>query len=251
MSRESSEEFNKIANQYDKGRLNENIEFWAKETQRIVKLDEQNLILDLGCGTGIYTKALKDEICASLAGFDPGISMLEQARRKSKEIFWFNAVGECLPLREGVFDCIFSSQVWHHIQDKQGTANECRRILKDEGSTIIRTISHDQLHKKVVFQYFPEIKSGQLMVYPSNKDFKQYFRKAGFKETEFHEYNIERYQSIEEFIDIAKNKLWSMFREISEDGLENGVAKLRRYKEESGNLHIRNDELIILVVNRK
>jgi ubiquinone/menaquinone biosynthesis C-methylase UbiE len=249
MDKRSFQEFRKITNEYDKGRRRENTEFWANETRKIGDLNSESIILDLGCGTGLYTVVLGKSINAIMCGLDPVSEMLKQARNKSKKAFWINAVGEYLPFRSKTLDCIFSSQVWHHIKNKQRTANECGSVLKEKGSTIIRTIGHDQLHNKVVFKYFPEIKANQLKVYPSNKEFKNYFRKAGFRRVRFYEYNLERYQEVDELIEIAEKKLWSMFRPISQEGLKKGIRELRKYYEESGGKAVRNDEMIILVVS--
>jgi ubiquinone/menaquinone biosynthesis C-methylase UbiE len=247
----SSKEFGKIAKEYDKGRSSEDVEFWAAETKRLAGLDEDSIELDLGCGTGLYTVGLLEETGATTCGFDPVPGMVGQARNKSHGVHWFNAIGEWMPLRPGVLDCVFSSQVWHHIEDKQGTADECGRVLRAGGHVVIRTISHEQLHEKVVFRYFPEIKANQLRVYPSNDDFRRYFGDAGFRETVFHAYSLERYQSVEEFVEIAEKRLWSMFRPISEEGLRMGVEALQMYREESGGESLRNDELITLVVASK
>ena len=250
-SRESGKEFTRIAKEYDKGRSSENVELWAQETKRLAGLHEDSLVLDLGCGTGIYTVSILGEAGCTTLGMDPVAGMLGQAREKSRGVHWFTGMGEWLPLRPGALNCIFSSQVWHHIEDKQGTADDSGRVLRDGGCYVIRTISHSQLHQKAVFKYFPEIKANQLRVYPSNHDFRTYFRNAGFKETVFHEYSLERYQAVEEFVEIAEKKLWSMFRPITDEGLRRGVAELLRYKEESGGKPVRNDELITLVVSRK
>jgi ubiquinone/menaquinone biosynthesis C-methylase UbiE len=250
-TKRSGKEFNKIAKEYDKGRSSENVEFWAAETRRLAGLSEGSYIMDLGCGTGLYTGGLMEETGATTCGFDPVPGMVGQARHKSRDVHWFNAMGEWLPLRPGVLDCVFSSQVWHHIEDKQGTADECGRVLRAGGHVVIRTISHEQLHEKVVFRYFPEIKANQLRVYPSNDEFKSYFGVAGFRETVPHAYSLERYQPVEELVEIAEKRLWSMFRPISEEGLMRGVEALRRYREESGGEPVRNDELITLVVASK
>ena len=69
--------------------------------------------------------------------------------------------------------------------------------------------------------------------------------------TETYPYNVERYQSSDEFIEIAEKKLWSMFRPITQAGLEKGVAELKQWKKEHGNEPIRNDETITLFVGRK
>ena len=250
-SKESGKQFGKIAKEYDKGRSSENVELWASETRRLASLGEDSYVLDLGCGTGLYTVGLLEETGATTCGFDPVPGMVGQAREKSGSVYWFNAIGEWMPLRPGVFDCVFSSQVWHHIEDKQGTADECGRVLRGGGHVVIRTIGHNQIREKVVFKYFPEIMANQLRVYPSNEDFERYFKEAGFSETVPHPYSLERYQSVEEFVEIAENKLWSMFRPITEEGLRRGVEELRRYGEESGGEPVRNDELITLVVSRK
>ncbi len=250
-SKKSGKEFTRIASMYDKGRKGENIELWGSETKRLANIDEEDLVLDLGCGTGLYTVGIGRETDALMLGMDPAVGMLGQAREKSRDVHWFNGIGEWLPVRDGLFKCIFSSQVWHHIQDRQGTANDCGRALKDDGAVVIRTIGHNQLHQKVVFKYFPEIKQNQLNVYPSNEEFTEYFTNAGFKDVEFHEYNDERYQTVEEFIEIATKKLWSMFRPITEEGLAKGVADLKKYYDESNGAPVRNDEMITLVVPRK
>jgi ubiquinone/menaquinone biosynthesis C-methylase UbiE len=244
-------EFTKIAGEYDKGRRGEDVEFWAAETEKLAALDNSSLVLDLGCGTGIYTLGIEARTSAKMCGLDPSAGMLGQAREKLGSVSWFNAAGERLPLRGGIFDCVFSSQVWHHITDRQGTANECGRVLRDCGTVVIRTISHEQLREKVVFRFFPEILDNQLRVYPSNEDFFRYFRDAGFNPTEHHAYRLERYQAPSEFIEIAQKKLWSMFRPITLEGLERGVEELRRYEREHPGEPIRNDEAITLVVARK
>lgn len=243
--------FEAIAQEYDKGRRSETVEFWADETAKVANLHEDSLVLDLGCGTGIYTIRIGLETAASMCGLDPASTMLAQARKKSKTISWINAVGEWIPIRANVFDCIFSSQVWHHIANKQKTANECFRVLKPEGTVVIRTISHEQLRRKVIFEYFPEILAHQLEVYPSKDDFNRYFRNAGFYSTEHLSYNLERYQQSSELIEIAEKRLWSMFRNITREGLSQGIEKLRRYEKEHAGQPIRNDETITLVVARK
>ena len=107
--------FEAVAKEYDKGRRGESIEFWAEETARLAGLDDGSLVLDLGCGTGIYTVGIGLETAASMCGLDPTPTMLARARERLKSIPWMNAVGEWLPIRACVFDGVFSSQVWHHI----------------------------------------------------------------------------------------------------------------------------------------
>ena len=248
MSRSSGREFEKISREYDRGRSAENVEFWSEETARLARLDEESLVLDTGCGTGIYALGIAASSKASLCGLDPVPGMLRQAMEKSRAFPWLCAVGEHVPFRSGMFHCVFASQVWHHIVEKQMAANECFRVLRRYGALIVRTISHDQLRSKSVFTYFPEILDNQLRVYPSREDFERYFGAAGFTSVEHHTYNLERYQDPSELLEAAEKKLWSMFRPISEEGLIRGVEDLKRYQRENPGVPLRNDETITLVI---
>lgn len=139
---------------------------------------------------GIYTLGIGSFAFATMCGLDPSIGMLGQAREKSASVHWFNVVGEWMPVRSSVFDCVFSSQVWHHIEDRQMMAYECDRVLRTGGAFVIRTISHNQLRGKTVFEFFPEILENQLRVCPSIDDFKRYFGNAGFVSTEHFAYEL-------------------------------------------------------------
>ncbi|MBS7630092.1 hypothetical protein KEJ47_00715 [Candidatus Bathyarchaeota archaeon] len=78
-----------------------------------------------------------------------------------------------------------------------------------------------------MFKYFPEILENQFRVYPSKEDFRKYFEGAGFTSVEEYEYNFERYQDPLQLIEAAEGKLLSMFRPISEEGLERGVSRIK------------------------
>jgi len=212
------------ADEYDKGRIYENIPFWIDEVTRIAGLKKGSIVLDLGCGTGNYAIELKKKTSAEVYGLDPSAGMIKVSRSKElgKAINWYVSVAESLPFASEFFDCIFASQVWHHIQDKQKAADECHRVLKRGSPLIVRTISHEQLMKRMVFKFFPEILSSQLEVYPTTKEFRECFGKAGFSSVEIHPYQLKRHIPPEFFIEIAKKKICSMFKSLLDTGKKKG-----------------------------
>ena len=247
----SNPHFNKVSGNYDRGRVSEDIWFWVGESERIARLDADSLVIDMGCGTGNYGLGIQARTGCTVVGFDPSIGMLKQAREKMPDFPIVQSVAEHMPFRGGVFDLVYAAQVWHHVRGRQEAAIECCRILRPGGTNIAHTIGHAQLNAKVVFKFFPEIKQGQLDAYPSDEEFKTCFKYAGFKKTDILPYLIERYQTADEFIEIAEGKLWSMFRPITPAGLEKGVADLKRWKREHPDEPIRNDEMITLFVGHK
>jgi SAM-dependent methyltransferase len=228
----SNPHFNKVSGTYDRGRVSEDIWFWAGEAEKIAKLNAGSLVVDMGCGTGNYGLGIATRTGCTVIGFDPSIGMLKQAREKAPEFPIVQAVGEHMPYRSNVFDLVYAA------------------VLRKGGTQVAHTIGHAQLHEKVVFKFFPEIKQGQLDAYPSDEDFKKAYAAAGLK-TEIAPYLIERYQTADELIEIAEGKLWSMFRPITKEGLEKGVAMLKKWEKEHPNEPIRNDEMITLFVGRK
>jgi 2-polyprenyl-3-methyl-5-hydroxy-6-metoxy-1,4-benzoquinol methylase len=237
------------ASEYDRGRIFENVSFWVDEVIRIAGLEENSTVLDLGCGTGSYAIELRRKTSAEVHGIDPSAEMIRVAESKdlSSTVSWQVGVAESLPFTPETFDCIFASQVWHHIEDKQKAADECYRVLKRGTPLIVRTISHEQWKEEVVFEFFPEILSSQLEAYPTMEEFREYFEKTGFSSVSTRPYQLERYIPPGHLIRAAQEKLWSMFKSLSKAGERKGIKKLKDYMSKHPNTPIRYDELITLV----
>jgi len=247
----SNPHFNKVSGDYDKGRASEDLDFWAQEAERLAGLTRDSLVADMGCGTGNYGLAIQARTGATVVGFDPSPGMLRQAREKAPGLPLLQAVGEHMPFRGGVFDLVYAAQVWHHVQDRPRAAQECGRVTGKHGASIVHTIGHKQLNAKVVFRIFPEIRQSQLDAYPGDEEFDRIFRAAGFAAVEECPYSVERYQTADEFREIAEKRLWSMFRPITEEGLRRGLTWLDEWKRSHPGEPIRNDEMITLFVARK
>jgi len=247
----SNPHFDAVSRDYDRGRVSEDILFWAREAERLSGVDAGSLIVDMGCGTGNYGLGIRAQTGAAVVGFDPSEGMLRQAHEKTPDLPVIRGAAENIPLRDRLFDLSYAAQVWHHVRGRGEAANELYRVARAGGCHIAHTIGHDQIRDKVVFTFFPEIMAGQLAAYPSDGEFERIFGDAGFAVVEKHPYTMERYQTPDEFIEIAEKRLWSMFRPISEEGLTRGVTMLEEWKQAHAGETIRNDEMITLFVARK
>jgi ubiquinone/menaquinone biosynthesis C-methylase UbiE len=206
------------AEEYDTGR-DENIPFWIDEARRLARLEAPALILDLGCGTGTYALRLHDAVRGQTYGLDPSVEMLKVGQLKSIRgaVNWVRGIAECLTFRDDLFDCVFSSQVWHHLYDKSKAAKECYRVLKPHSPLIIRTISPDQWRECTERKFFPEIVPSQLRVYPSLRAFQALLSAAGFTRIDLLPYRLTRYTSPRELIEVAEKNLCSMFQYVYDE----------------------------------
>lgn len=90
--------------------------------------------LDVGCGTGLSTRALVD-LAPSVVGIEPSIEMLKLAERRERALFAAGAA-ERLPFGEDTFDLITLSSVFHWL-DQTSFLEEARRVLRPGGYLVI------------------------------------------------------------------------------------------------------------------
>ena len=94
-------------------------------------------VLDIGCGTGSLLVQIKRKYPnVEVVGLDPDPRALARARRKGQRsalsFHLDQGFADELPYADGTFDRVFSSFMFHHLEDlsKVRTLREVRRILK-------------------------------------------------------------------------------------------------------------------------
>lgn len=101
------------------------------------RLKTSDLILDLFCGTGCMSEALKELGYNNTVGLDLSISLLSK-NRASKKLICGNAIKTKFP--ENTFHAIFIQGGLHHIPGRKNVKRvlfECHRTLKKNGLLFI------------------------------------------------------------------------------------------------------------------
>ena len=116
-----------------------------------------NCILDVGCGTGRFSEPLARFFGVKLFGIDPSFRMLDQAPvGGNKGIARFvNGDAHSLPIKDGSFDLIFLSMVYHHLDKPARAIQEFQRVVRPGGSLGIRNSTLDLLDTVPYLKYFP------------------------------------------------------------------------------------------------
>ena len=98
-------------------------------------------MLDIGCGTGtlvVLLKRLYSDI--NVVGLDPDPKALKRAKAKAERarvpVKLDQGFGDKLPYQQGTFDRVFSSFMFHHLeeQNREQTLSEVFRVLNTGGS---------------------------------------------------------------------------------------------------------------------
>jgi ubiquinone/menaquinone biosynthesis C-methylase UbiE len=173
-----------IASTYDRGRDHgpEFLDLWMNVVASQVKDQRLKTILDLGCGTGRFTEVLRARFDAEVIGIDPSKKMLEQARSKQPDgrIRYEVGRGESIPLLDDSVDLIFMSMIFHHLDDPALAARECRRVLIDGGTMLVRTGIRERISSYPYVDFFPASRPILEEVLPTNTCVREVFEAAGF-----------------------------------------------------------------------
>lgn len=150
--------FNKVANNYETVAQMQ-IEIGERLFERLFLLKiKPKFILDLGCGTGYFTKKLKNLYpSAYVVSLDMADDMLKQVKLKQsffKKFGMVNADMHKLPFMDGQFDLVFSNQVVHWSNNFAALMAEIYRVMAKDGCLMFSTLGPDTFQElRQAFSY--------------------------------------------------------------------------------------------------
>ena len=144
--------------------------------------------IDLACGTGNYTLALK-QLGVQICGIDNSKDMLEIARRKNASVDWHLGNVEVLPFADGSFSGATCVLAIHHFNNLQRVFNEAARVISD-GRFVIFTATFEQMKTYWLNEYFPIALKRSIDQMPSKRNIIETLQNTGFREIYSEIYNI-------------------------------------------------------------
>jgi len=136
--RECMEYYNVIAESYN--------QLYGKEqslkyemTLNFSKIAMASIVLDLGCGTGLFIKEIAEK-AGFVVGIDLSRSMIEIAKKDSKDlnnVFLICGDANHLSLRDDVIEKIFSFTLLQNLPNLQQAVEEMMRVAKVDSELIL------------------------------------------------------------------------------------------------------------------
>jgi demethylmenaquinone methyltransferase/2-methoxy-6-polyprenyl-1,4-benzoquinol methylase len=131
-------EKNKSMQHYESQALIYNKQYINEQNAKIEKLitnmkfESNELVLDVGCGTGFIVKYLKDKI-EILIGLDFSKRMLKIAQKHKKvfpKLCLIRADADNIPFNAKIFDRIFAITILQNLPTPKKTIKEIKRVAK-------------------------------------------------------------------------------------------------------------------------
>lgn len=121
-------------------------------------------LLDIGCGTGEYAKSLA-EYGHTVLGIDKAEAQID----KAKQVIEAQVADALdLPFADNSYDLCIMIMVIHQMSSEERIRafQEAHRVLKSDGSLVIKTCSHRDLDNRFTSRFFHGCKELDLMRYP-------------------------------------------------------------------------------------
>ncbi len=99
------------------------------------KITSSDLVLEIGCGTGLFTRLVYQKTKAKIIATDLSEDLLEEAREKFSDGNFLTDDAMNMQFVNESFDVVFGSSILHHLNLKK-SAEEIYRVLKPEGRMV-------------------------------------------------------------------------------------------------------------------
>lgn len=122
---------------------------------RIIKPENKDVIVELGCGTGRITRDFADRVVDYIA-IDFSGKSLELAKKEVRADVLLVKGDVCnLPVKDRVASQVISAQVFEHIpgdREQQKFVSEVQRVLKKNGQAVL-TVYNYSIEKRLKFGF--------------------------------------------------------------------------------------------------
>jgi ubiquinone/menaquinone biosynthesis C-methylase UbiE len=137
----------------------ENLAFWVPILIESAQIKKRHRVLDVGCGTGGFARAIAEVTSATVTGVDCSERFIASARDapalEQGAVEWQVGSAEALSVVNGSFDCVLLSLVLHQLQHPERAVAEAFRVLAAGGCAVVRTVAPDDVARRVPYRFFP------------------------------------------------------------------------------------------------
>jgi ubiquinone/menaquinone biosynthesis C-methylase UbiE len=134
-------------------------------------LTGDDLLLDVGCGTGAASRAASAEVDL-VVGVDLAPEMIRRATELAgavENVRFLVADSEQLPFRDGAFTAVLCSNSFHHYPDPLRAVREMGRVLASGGRLVIGDACADLRTARIADVVLRRIEPGHVRLYGSSE----------------------------------------------------------------------------------
>lgn len=120
----------------------------AQSLQKILKPDADDVLLDVGGGTGRLAGYFAGK-CREVWVLDPEQRKLQFGKERRKNVHFIRASADPIPFADGYFSKAIAIASFHHIQNQDASLQEIKRVLKSDGQLVMLEFDPSTLRGKI------------------------------------------------------------------------------------------------------
>ena len=138
-------------------------------------------VLDLGCGTGLLSERLRDELPrVEIVGCDYSRGMLREAHARAPRARWAQGNALQLPFRDASFDAVVSTEAFHWFPDQPAALEEVHRVLTVGGRVLV-VLVNPSIEGVGEAIWWASRLVGQPFYWPTQRGMRELLSDAGFR----------------------------------------------------------------------
>lgn len=225
-------DFKKFSDNYDVHRVAD-----PRVLQAIIdnlNLKKDMRILDFGCGTGNYLKALQDNGFKYVFGLDKEERMQEIAQKKTGATVKIGTHLD-IPYESDYFDAVILVAMLHFVDDIDSLFKNLNRVCKKNGHILIITQSHHQVKARFYNKYFPSLIDIDTNRYYEPQSILEAAEANGFSSVNIQDYLSATDMKVDaDYFNLIKNKSFFVLGLLSSEEFDKGMDLFKEDMAKSG-----------------
>jgi SAM-dependent methyltransferase len=171
-------------------------------------LQAEDMVVEVGCGTGRLTLPLASVTPARIMGLDSEARMLEVARAKdgAGRVEWVRGSAYRLPVGDREAALVMMVMVVHLLRQRVRAFSETRRVLRPGGRLSVWTFTPRHVEEFYLNDYFPSIALIDRPRFPPVQTLTSELRRAGFEDVRVEVSDEPRRINIAEVVDRVRGR---------------------------------------------
>lgn len=234
----SNVRYEQVARDFDQVRARRSAQkIWCKRIADFLPEDSVRAVVDVGCGTGIWSEAMAKLLGIEVYAVEPEDGMRSHAAsvRPHPNVRYLAGTAEALPVDDDSVDAAWLSTVIHQFSDLGEAARELRRVLRADAPVLIRSSFPGRQDEIELFHVFP----GAMRLartWPRLGRVITAFEDAGFRFEGLDRVREPTFDTYGEFLELlpVMRRSDTALVDLDDDEWTAGVERIRRARKEGG-----------------
>lgn len=203
---------------------------WIEAVRRHAGAAAMERLLDLGSGTGRFSRPFARHLGVEVVGVEPSAAMrsVAEAAPAHELVRYVAGDASAIPLPDGSCDIAWLSMVVHHLPNLRAAARELERVVRPGGIVFVRNSFRGRLDGVCFYRFFPRARAADEARHPRVEDIRALFEANGLRWRTLDVVTQVIDETFAQHVERISKRALSSFEFLSDQEFEVGLAAMRQ-----------------------